>query len=152
MSAPLRFERFHEIDIEADAADILDYVSNPHSWPEWIAASHAIDSPDRPLQAGETFRERWATRKGETTLDWTVSAREHPWLWEVRTHTPFTGEIVIRYEIEPVAGGHRYRRRLINPDRPKMPTDEMVARIDEEARVSLANIKARVEAKRAAGR
>ncbi len=146
MSDPLRFERFHDIIINAPAAAILDYVSNPRSWPQWIASSHEIDSPDRPLQAGETFRERWATRTGETTLDWKVTARDQPWLWEAQTHTPFTGVIIVRYEIEVAPGGHRYRRRLINPQRPKPPTDEMIVRIDEEAALSLRNIKRNVEA------
>lgn len=44
MSQSMRFERSHEIVIDAPAGDILDYVSNPNSWPEWIAASHHIDS------------------------------------------------------------------------------------------------------------
>lgn len=145
MSEPLRFERFHEIVIDAAPGDILDYVSNPRSWPKWILSSHEIDSPDRPLQAGETFHERWATRKGETTLDWVVTERDHPWLWEAKTSTPFTGPIIVRYEIERAEGGHLYRRRLINPDRPKLPTAEMVDRIDEEARQSLERIKANVE-------
>lgn len=49
MSPSVRFERSHEIVIDAPAGDILDYVSNPNIWPEWIAASHHIDSPPRPL-------------------------------------------------------------------------------------------------------
>ena len=142
---PLRFERFHDIVIDAPAANILDYVSNPNSWPKWIAATHAIDSPDRPLQAGETFHERWATRTGEASLGWRVTAREQPWLWEAQTHTSFIGTIIVRYEIEPTTGGQRFRRRLINPDRPKMPTEEMIRRTDEEAVICLRNIKQQVE-------
>lgn len=149
MSTGHRFERFHEIVIDATGAQIIDYVSNPNSWPEWIAASHEIDSPDRPLQAGETFRERWATRTGETTLNWVVTARTEGLLWEAKTTTAFIGDIVVRYEIEPAPGGgqgHLYRRRVINPSRPKPPTEDMIRRIDEEAAVSLANIKRHVEA------
>lgn len=149
MTTEHRFERFHEIVIQASGAQILDYVSNPNSWPEWIAASHEIDSPDRPLQAGETFRERWATRTGETTLNWRVTAREDGRLWEAVASTSFIGDIVVRYEIEPVPGNasaHLYRRRVINPARPKPPTEEMIRRIDEEAAVSLANIRRNVEA------
>src|ERR1017187_8952550 len=42
MSQSVCFERSHEIVIDAPAGDILDYVSNPNSWPEWIAASHRL--------------------------------------------------------------------------------------------------------------
>jgi hypothetical protein len=81
MSQSVCFERSHEIVIDAPAGDILDYVSNPNSWPEWIAASHRIDSPPRPLAAGERFRERWHTRTGEVLLDWLVTERDHPRLF-----------------------------------------------------------------------
>jgi hypothetical protein len=47
MRPSVRFERSHEIVIDAPAGDILDYVSNPNSWPEWIAASHHIDGTIR---------------------------------------------------------------------------------------------------------
>jgi Polyketide cyclase / dehydrase and lipid transport len=150
MGGTLYFERFHDIVIDAPAAEILNYVSNPKSWPEWIAASHEIDSPDRPLAAGETFRERWATRTGEVMLDWVVTERVHPRLWVAQTSTDFTGTIIIRYEIEPAPGGQRYRRLVSNPARPKAPTEAMIARMDEEAATSLANIKRAVEARRAA--
>lgn len=148
MSLDLRFERSHEIVIDAPAGDILDYVSNPNSWPEWIAASHHIDSPPRPLAAGERFRERWHTRTGEVQLEWLVTERDHPRLWVAQTHTVFTGAIIVRYEVEPAAGGCRYRRTLINPARPKAMTEEMIRRVDEEAAASLQNIKRAVEARR----
>ena len=145
-----RFERSHDILIAAPAGDILDYVSNPNSWPQWIAASHHIDSPDRPLVAGDIFHERWHTRTGEALLDWVVTERVHPRLWVAQTQTDFIGTIIVRYEVEPAAGGQRYRRTLINPARPKAPTTDMITRVDQEAAVSLANIKRAVEAQVAA--
>ncbi|MBK5102948.1 MAG: SRPBCC family protein [Burkholderiales bacterium] len=148
MSQGVRFERSHEIAIDAPAGDILDYVSNPNSWPEWIAASHHIDSPPRPLAAGERFSERWHTRTGEVLLEWLVTERDHPRLWVAQTRTDFIGTIIVRYEVETAAGGSRYRRTLINPARPKAPTADMIRRIDEEAAVSLQNIKRAVEARR----
>ena len=147
MSETVRFERAHDIVIDAPAAAILDYVTNPNSWPEWIAASHQIDSPDRPLQEGERFRERWRTRTGAVRLDWTVTARDHPQSWTAEADTTFIGKIVVRYDIEAVEGGHRFTRTVINPARPKPPTEDMVRRIDEEAETSLENIKANVEAR-----
>ena len=63
-----RFECSHEILIAASAGDILDYVSNPNSWPEWIAASHHIDSPDRPLVAGDTEEAKGENRRIELKL------------------------------------------------------------------------------------
>ena len=151
MTQSVRFERSHEIVIDAPAGDILDYVSNPNSWPEWIAASHHIDSPPRPLAAGERFRERWHTRTGEVLLDWLVTERDHPRLWVAETRTEFIGAIVVRYEVEPAAGGCRYRRTLTNPTRPKAPTEDMIRRIDAEAAASLENIKRAVEARRGGG-
>ena len=151
MSESVRFERSHEIVIDAPAGDILDYVSNPNTWPEWIAASHHIDSPARPLEAGERFRERWRTRSGEALLDWLVTERDHPRLWVAETHTDFIGRIIVRYEIEARADGCRYRRTLINPARPKAPTEDMIRRIDEEAATSLKNIKHALEQRRRSG-
>ena len=147
----MRFERSHDILIAAPAGDILDYVSNPNTWPEWIAASHAITAPDRPLQAGDTFEERWHTRTGEVLLQWRVTRREHPRLWEAETNTTFIGPIVVRYEVEPEGNASRYRRIVINPARPKPPTDDMVRRVDEEAALALENIRRAVEARRQRG-
>lgn len=145
MSDPVRFERAHQIVIDALPGAILDYVSNPNSWPEWIAASHHIESPDKPLQTGETFHERWHTRTGEVQLDWVVTERQDPVTWTAETNTSFIGKIVVRYDIEAVEGGQRFTRTVINPARPKPPTAAMVQRIDEEGQVSLANIKRNVE-------
>ena len=150
MPESFRFERAHDIVIDAPPDAVLDYVSNPNSWPEWIAASHHIDSPDRPLQVDDRFSERWHTRTGEAILNWTVVARDHPWSWTAETDTDFIGKIVVRYDIEEADGGCRFIRTVINPARPKPPTDEMVARIDEEAEISLRNIKVNVERRQGA--
>lgn len=147
MGEPVHFERSHDIVIDAAPADVLDYVSNPKSWIEWMPASHEIDCPDRPLLAGETFHERWGTRKSEVALDWRVSEHIDGELWVAETRTDFTGPIVARYTVEAVEGGTRYTRAIVNPARPKAPTDEMVARMDDEAAICLANIKSAVESR-----
>ena len=145
MSEP--FELATEIVIDAPPAAVLDYVSNPQSWREWMPATHEIDCPDRPLLAGETFTEQWGTRQGEVQLDWRVTARTDGELWVAETTTPFTGPIVARYEVSAVGPGQcRYVRRIVNPERPKAPTAEMVQRMRDEAEVCLANIKRNVEA------
>ena len=41
------FERSHNIVIDAPAKAVFDYVTNPQSWPEWLAASHHIDSENQ---------------------------------------------------------------------------------------------------------
>lgn len=145
MSAGIAFERSHSITITAPPRAVFDYVSNPHSWPEWIAASHELECPNRPLLAGETFMEQWGTRKGEVRLDWIVRVCESPRLWIAQTATEFTGPIIVEYTCEAVDGGTRYTRLVRNPERPKAPTAEMIARIDAEAELGLANIKANVE-------
>ncbi len=147
MSQSVSFERSHEIMIDAAPAVVLDYVSNPNSWPEWIAASHHMDSPNHPLQVGEEFFEKWHTRTGEVRLDWRVTERTEGRLWIARTNTTFIGEIIARYDVELIDGQTRYSRTIINPARPKPPTEDMIRRIDEEATVSLANIKRIVEAR-----
>jgi len=140
------FERSHDIFIDAPPEAVLDYVSNPQSWPQWMPATHHIDSPDRAMRAGEAFYEKWHTRQGEVALDWTVTDRVDGRRWEASTTTPFTGPIVAVYETVPEGTGCRYTRRILNPARPKAPTDEMLARMDDEAAICLANIKRNVEA------
>ena len=147
MTESVTFERSHSIMIDAPPRDVLDYVSNPNSWPEWIAASHEMDSPNPPLQVGEAFHEKWHIRSGEVQLDWVVTEREEGRLWIAKTSTVFIGDIIARYDVELVDGQCRYARTLINPARPKLPTDEMVRRIDDEAQISLENIKRNVEAR-----
>lgn len=150
MSPTTAFERSHDIVIDAPPAEVFDYVTNPHSWPEWIAASHELEGPDRPLVAGETFREQWKTRE-MVTLDWVVLECDRPRRWVARTATPFTGPIVAQYTFAPAGDGTRYTRTILNPARPKPVTPEMLARIDAEAATALANIKANVEKRRTRG-
>ena len=144
------FIRRHDIKIDAPAAAIYDYVTNPNSWPEWIAASHEIDSPDRPLKAGDTFNEAWKTRKGGSELNWTVVVSEHPRLWIAETQVTFIGKITARYDVDQVGDQQRFTRTIINEDRPNLPTDAQIARVDQEAAIALANIKTNVEARRTA--
>ena len=141
------FERRHDIVIDAPAEDIFNYVSNPNSWPEWIAASHEINSPDHPLQEGETFHEEWQTRNGGSELNWAVTICDAPKLWIAETQKTFISKITARYDVEAIEDQHRYTRTIINEDRPNMPTDDQIARVDSEAAIALNNIKKNVEAK-----
>lgn len=139
------FERSHSILIAASPSAVLDYVSNPNTWPEWIT-THRLESPDRPLVKGDTFREYWATRKGDATLDWTVIDSAPASFWLGETFASFIGTIQVRYDVENVDGQTKFTRTMINPTRPKPPTDEMVARMDAEAAECLKKIKANLEA------
>ena len=86
--------------------------------------------------------------QGEVGLAWRVTERTDPTLWVAETETAFIGPIVARYEVAELGPERcRYVRRILNPARPKAPTDEMIARIDDEAAVCLANIKNNVEAR-----
>lgn len=142
------FERSHDILIAAEPATVLDYVSNPNSWPDWIMASHHMESPDKPLVKGDTFRELWHTRTGEAELNWVVTDSAPGRLWIGETRTDFIGTIIVRYDVEKVGAETRFTRTLINPARPKPATPEMIERIDAEARASLENIKRNVEGRR----
>jgi hypothetical protein len=117
----------------APPSAVNDYVCNPNSWPEWLAASHHIDGEDRPLGRGETFREQWHIKRGEVRLAWTVTESDPP--------TPGPSKpIPISSERSSCAipsrrrpNGTKYTRTLRNPDRPSEPSPEQVARMDEEA-------------------
>lgn len=139
------FERSHSIEIAADGETVLNYVSNPHSWPEWIEESHEITCDNRPMVTGDTFREGWATRHGPVELNWTVTGHEPGCRWVGEAETNFIGKIEVQYDIEDAAGGVRFIRTMRNPSRPKMPTDEQLKRIDEMAEQNLANIKRNIE-------
>ena len=145
MPETVAFERSHSILIDAPPWKVLDYVTNPNSWPQWIAASHHIESEDRPLTTGDTFRELWRTRTGEVELNWRVSDGAPGRFWIGEADTDFIGKIVVRYDVELVDGKTRFTRTVSNPSRPKPPTGGMIRRMDEEAEVSLANIKRNVE-------
>lgn len=144
-TATVAFERSHNIVIDAPAKAVFDYVTNPQSWPEWLAASHHIDSENRPLDTGEVFREKWHIRSGEVSLSWIVRACVSPKLWIVQAETDFIGPIVIQYTCEEADGHTTFTRMVRNPARPKPPTDDQLARIDDEAAIGLENIKANVE-------
>lgn len=139
------FERSHNIIVDAPAKAVFNYVTNPQSWPEWLAASHHIDSENRPLDTGEVFSEKWHIRSGEISLSWIVRACVSPKLWIVQAETDFIGPIVIQYTCEEADGRTTFTRTVRNPTRPKPPTDDQLTRIDDEAAIGLKNIKANVE-------
>ena len=147
-TATTAFERSHSIEINAPATAVFDYVTNPQSWPEWLAASHAIDSANRPLEAGEVFSEKWHIRSGEVALNWIVRAAFRPKLWIVQAETDFIGAIVVQYVCAEKDGMTNFTRTLRNPARPEPPTDDQIARMDEEAKVGLGHIKRCVEGRR----
>jgi uncharacterized protein YndB with AHSA1/START domain len=139
------FVRKHDILIDAPPEAVFNYVCNPHSWPEWLTASHKIEGPEHALKLGEAFREEWQIRRGVIVLHWKVTESNRPTAWTCEADTDFIGPIVIRYTFEKEGGGTRYTRQLSNPKRPSEPTEDQLTRMDEEARVGLANIKRQVE-------
>lgn len=153
--ATFPFEHSNEIIIAGPAEAIFDYVTNPKSWPEWLPSSHEIDCENRPMRFGDTFHEHWSTRSGPVDLDWVVIACDRPRLWIGMTETPFTGSIVVQYDFHPLtsetgvteAGVTKFVRTVRNPQRPRRVTDEQLANFDAEAKLGLANIKAKVEAR-----
>jgi uncharacterized protein YndB with AHSA1/START domain len=143
--ATVPFKHSNSIVIAAPAEKIFDYVTNPKSWPEWLPSSHEIDCDNRPMGFGDTFHEHWSTRSGRVDLDWVVIACERPTLWIGLTNTTFIGPVVVHYSLEPADHGTRFTRIVRNPQRPRAATEDQVRRIDEEAKLGLANIKRNVE-------
>lgn len=148
MTTTTSFERSHSIEITAPPVAVFNYVTNPQSWPEWITASHHIDSPDRPLVAGERFHEAWQTSR-PASLDWEVIECDSPRLWVAQAMTTFIGLIVVRYTVRATDNGASFTRTVTNPARPKPPTAQMIEAIDAEATTALANIKRNVERRQA---
>ncbi|MCB1745583.1 MAG: SRPBCC family protein [Gammaproteobacteria bacterium] len=142
----MRFSCSHQVVIAVPPAAVYDYLADPCRWPEWHPASHHIDAPGRPLARGERFDERWRIRRGEIHLRWQVTASDRPGFWAIVAETDFIGPIVGEYRFEAVPGGTRYTRTLVNPDRAEPPTPAQLAAIDDEARLCLANTRARLEA------
>lgn len=141
----MHFVRKHDVLIDATPEWVFDYVCNPHSWPEWLAASHKIEGPDQPLRMGQTFREEWQIRRGMIELHWTVTESSRPSAWTCQADTDFIGPIIIRYTFALEGGRTRYTRELSNLNRPSEPSEQQLQRMDEEARIGLANIKKKVE-------
>ena len=143
------FARSHSIVIAAAPDAVFAYVTNPKSWPQWLASSHEIACEDRPMGFGDTFHEHWSTRSGPVALDWLVIACDRPHLWIGLTRMGATGPIVVQYDCAAVDGGTRFTRTVRNPARPKQATPDIVARFDTEATAGLDNIKMNVEAMQA---
>ncbi|MAS44329.1 MAG: cyclase [Rhodobacteraceae bacterium] len=139
------FQRSHSVDIDAAPAVVLDYVSNPNSWPRWLAASHELDSPDRPLVTGDVFREEWRTRTGPAVLRWRVTDHRPAEMWIGETGADFLGPIIVRYDVARVGGLTRFTRTVTNPARPRPISDAQIAGVDAEAEIALANIKRNIE-------
>ena len=137
------FQRSHDIMIDTPPSAVYDYVCNPNSWPEWLAASHHIDGEERPLQRGETFREQWHIKRGEVRLAWTVTESDPPRAWTVEA-IRFHRQDRRRYPSRR-RERHQIYADIGNPDRPSEPSPEQVARMDEEALIGLRNIKRNVE-------
>ena len=109
------FERRHDILIAAPPEAIYDYVCNPNSWPEWLAASHHIDGAIARWTTGETFREQWHIRRGEVVLDWKVTESDRPNAWTVQAATDFIGPIVVRYTFERVGDVTKIHQAAAQP-------------------------------------
>ena len=145
MTETHEFERSHEIFIDAAPGVVLDYVSHPNSWPEWIYASHYIESEDRPLKLGDTLRELWHTKSGEAELNWTSTEFQEARLRIAETITPFACTIIVSYDVDFIEGRTKFMRTLNNPALPKPITEKIVLAIDTEAFESMENIKRNVE-------
>lgn len=141
------FERSASTVIQVPAETVFDYVTNPHTWPEWLPSSHKLECENRPMGFGDVFHEHWSTRSGPVNLDWVVAIAERPQRWLGLTHAGFMGPVLVEYTIEDAAGGVRFTRTVRNPQRPKPATDDQTARFDAEAELGLANIKRILEAR-----
>ena len=93
------------------------------------------------MKRGDTFRELWHTKFGEAQLNWTSTESQEARLRIGETYKPFTGKIIVRYDVESIEGRKKFTRTLINPARPKPVTEKIVQAIDTEAAESLENIK-----------
>lgn len=143
----------HDVLIARPPQAVLDYASTPALWPEWHPASLRLDpGAEHPLRAGETFEEDIKTAGRDDHLSWVVSECEPGRVWAARARSRNNGaDIFIRYRCEPAGEGTRFVReleyalpgvwlRLLN-------ALFLRRRIDAESRLSLQQLRQRMEAR-----
>jgi len=66
--------------IARPADDVFEWVTTPGWWPRYSPITLRIESaePERPLAAGEAFRERVRIRDWRGSIDWTVEVLDRP--------------------------------------------------------------------------
>jgi len=139
------FRRQNDVLINAPAEAIYDFLSNPNFRPLWREASRKVESADRSLRRGETFREEWHIRRGIVVLNWVVLDDERPNSWTIRADTDIVGPIVVRYCLEQEGDATRCIHHVTNPRRPSGPTPEQIRCIDQEIVSGLAALKHHIE-------
>lgn len=139
------FRRQNDVLINAPAEALYDFLSNPNFRPLWREASRKVESADRSLRRGETFREEWHIRRGIVVLNWIVLDDERPNSWTIRADTDIVGPIVVRYCLEQEGDATRCIHHVTNPRRPSEPTPEQIQCIDQEIVTGLAALKRHIE-------
>lgn len=142
----------HRIWIARPPELVLAYASTPGLWPEWHPASLRLDpGAERPLGRGETFEEDIRTAGRDDHLSWVVEESEPGRVWAARALSRNNGaRILVRYRVSASEGGTEFQRDL-EYELPGIGLRVLNAlflrrRIDAESRLSLLQLKQRVEA------
>ena len=145
LSEQKRLDIIVSTEIEASCEKVFDYLCNPNSWPEWLAASERIESEDRVLEPGDTFYERYGGPQGGMDVHWTVLKCDRPRRWDISCHVDIAGPVVIRYDFEQKGTSCVFTRSVIMTDRPGPASKEEIAAFEHESNIALAAIKANME-------
>jgi uncharacterized protein YndB with AHSA1/START domain len=140
----------HEIRIARPPAEVFAYATTPALWPEWHPASLRLQpGAEKPLGVGATFEEDIRTAGREGHLSWVVEECEAGARWAARARADNGAGIFIRYRFEPEASGTRFVRELeyTLPNLLLRLANTLVLRrrIDAESRLSLQQLKERLE-------
>jgi len=102
----------HQIVIEGNPVDVLDYASTVTLWPQWHPSSLKVDGPMGPLHTGARFEEdiRAGGRNGH--LSWEVAEYLPGRRWCARAQGDRGLSLVVTYECEAHDDGTRFVRTL----------------------------------------
>ena len=142
----------HSIHIAAAPRAVLDYASTPALWPEWHPASLRLEpGAEHPLTLGERFEEDIKTAGRDAHLSWVVEECEPGRLWAARAQADNGAGIFVRYRVAEAAGGTSFARELeytlANPLLRLLNLLVLRRRIDAESRLSLQQLKQRMESR-----
>ena len=142
----------HSIHIAAAPRAVLDYASTPALWPEWHPASLRLDpGAEHPLTLGERFEEDIKTAGRDAHLIWVVEECEPGRLWAARAQADNGADIFVRYRVAAANGGTAFTRELeytlANPFLRLLNVLVLGRRIDAESRLSLQQLKQRMESR-----
>lgn len=142
----------HAVEIAGAPDDVLAYAATASRWPEWHPSSLKVFAEDRIAGAGTSFEEDIHAGGRPGHLAWHVDAYVPGVRWEAQARGDHGLWLRVRYDVQATrAGTTRFERRVdyILPGLFLALYNRLVGRrrVDRESALSLAQLKARCEAR-----